>query len=129
MAAFDASIWRRASVRASQAAGVSPSCVMPESQAPVILILLWSCAGLLVLVLLLVFRISRRLARMESLIPREFISPETAEETPSAAETSPGGAFETFLNEEPGRREMTKGEQFAAYRRWRQENGMNWSNS
>ena len=102
---------------------------MPESQAPVILILLWSCAGLLVLVLLLVFRISRRLARMESLIPRESIPLETAEETPSAAETSPGGAFETFLNEEPGRREMTKGEQFAAYRRWRQENGMNWSNS
>jgi hypothetical protein len=52
-----------------------------------------------------------------------------SESASSAGETSPGGAFEVFLGEDPSRREMAKGEQFSAYRRWRQEKGLNWSNS
>lgn len=102
---------------------------MSEFETSTVVILLWSCAGLLVLVLLLIFQISGRLSRIERHVAQDGSHPETAGQAPSAAETSPGGAFETFLNDDPGRRELTKGEQFKAYRRWRQENGMNWSNS
>ena len=34
---------------------------------------------------------------------------------PPPEETSPGGAFETFLNEDPARRKLPKSEQFAAF--------------
>ena len=102
---------------------------MPESEGSTLVILLTSCAGLLVLVLFLIFRISGRLSRIESLLARNGSHPESSESAPSTAETSHGGAFEAFLSEDPGRRELTKGEQFSAYRRWRQEKGLNWSNS
>lgn len=36
-------------------------------------------------------------------------------------------AFEQFLAEDPGRISMPKSEQFAAYRQWRKDKGMNWS--
>ena len=103
---------------------------MPESEAPTLIILLSTCAGLLVLLLLLVFRISWRLSRIEkNLTYHSHGHSESPAPAPSAAETSPGGAFEAFLSEDPERRNLTKGEQFSAYRRWRQEKGMNWSNS
>lgn len=34
--------------------------------------------------------------------------------------------FEAFLAEDPLRRALPKNEQFAAFRRWRSEKGMNW---
>ena len=86
-------------------------------------------ALVLLLVLVLVLRISWRLARIEYLATRQQSQSEATEPTPSKAETSPGGAFEAFLEEDPGRRDLTKGEQFSSYRRWRQERGLNWSNS
>ena len=94
-----------------------------------VVILISSCAGLLLLVLLLIFQISGRLLRIERLLSEGSSQGESTESAPSAAETSAGGAFEAFLSEDPGRRQLTKGEQFSAYRRWRQENGLNWSNS
>jgi hypothetical protein len=102
---------------------------MPETDLSNVVILLASCAGLLLLVLLLVLRISARLSRIEGLLWRQPSRPETVESGPSAAETSAGGAFEIFLSEDPSRRELPKAEQFSAYRLWRQEKGMNWSNS
>ncbi len=102
---------------------------MPESEAPTFVILLSSCAGLLVLVLFMTFRLSRRLSRIESLLGQSASHPESSGSVPSEAETSSGGAFEVFLSEDPARRELRKGEQFSAYRRWRQEKGLNWSNS
>ena len=100
---------------------------MPEPVAPTVLILLYSAVGLLVLLLVMVRGISRRLTRVE----RRLVAGVSREETaaPSLAETTAGGTFDTFLNEDPARRELSKGEQFAAYRRWRQENGLNWSHS
>ena len=86
-------------------------------------------ALVLLLVLVLVLRISWRLARIEYLATRQQSQSEATEQPPSQAETSPGGAFEAFLEEDPGRRDLTKGEQFSSYRRWRQERGLNWSNS
>lgn len=102
---------------------------MPEAAAPSLIILLSICAGLLVLVLLLVLRISWRLSRMEKLGHQSPSREESAEQPPSQAETSPGGAFEAFLAEDPSRRELPKGEQFKTFRQWRHDKGMNWSNS
>lgn len=36
-------------------------------------------------------------------------------------------AFDRFMMEDASRRSLPKREQFEAYRRWRQENGMNWN--
>lgn len=93
------------------------------------MILLSSAVGLLVLLLGMAIGISRRLSRIEKWWMEADTRPGAAESTPSQAETSAGGAFETFLREDPARRRLPKSEQFAEYRRWRQENGLNWSNS
>lgn len=102
---------------------------MPESAAPILVILLATCAGLLILVLLLVLRISSRLSRMERAGGHSPSHTEPVVTVPTQAETSPGGAFEAFLAEDSSRRELPKGEQFSAYRQWRHDKGMNWSNS
>jgi hypothetical protein len=39
---------------------------------------------------------------------------------------APGTPFEEFLNEDPSRRLLSKKEQFAAYRDWRSQKGLNW---
>lgn len=107
---------------------------MPASETPMTLVILLSCClGLLVILLFLALRISGKLSHLESLLSqsknRSAAPTEPAPAAPSAAETSPGGAFEAFLAEDVSRRELTKSEQFAAYRQWRHEKGMNWSNS
>lgn len=100
---------------------------MPEAAAPLLVILLAACAGLLVLVLLLVLRISWRLSRMETRASLSSSNPQPTAPVPSKAETAPGGAFEAFLAADPSRRDLPKGEQFSAYRQWRHDKGMNWS--
>ena len=100
---------------------------MPDPVAPVPIILLAVCLGMLVVLLLLVMRISWRLSRLESLGVHPPSQAEPTAQAPTQAETSPGGAFEAFLAQDPSRRDLPKGEQFSAYRQWRQNNGMNWS--
>ena len=102
---------------------------MFELEANSVMILLVACVALLVFGLLMLFRISARVYRIESLLEQQSGRDDSADGRPSVAETSAGGAFEMFLNEDPSRRKLTKAEQFSAYRQWRQENGMNWSNS
>ena len=102
---------------------------MPELEANSVLMLLATCVALLILALSLLFRIAARVHRIESQLGQPSGRSESTDGSPSVAETSPGGAFEIFLNEDPARRKLTKSEQFAAYRQWRQEKGMNWSNS
>ena len=110
------------------AGGGSHAAGMTESAAPWVVILLGCVLGLLLLVAALVVRLSARLARIEQRLGGgQVMAAEAA--SPSSAETAAGGAFETFLSEDPARRALAKGEQFAAYRRWRQANGLNWSNS
>ena len=101
---------------------------MPETDS-IIPILLITAISLLVLLGLLCWRISRRLTRIERLLADGMSSAHSDAPAPSAAETATGGAFEAFLNEDPARRLLTKSEQFAAYRKWRQEKGLNWSGS
>lgn len=102
---------------------------MPDSVQTTVIVLLGICLGLGLLSVALILQISSRLAALE----RRMGSPATVtgatEEAPTVAETSAGGAFELFLSEDPSRRELSKGEQFTAYRKWRHEKGMNWAAS
>jgi len=101
----------------------SPSYVLPLT------VLLVACLALLVFLLFMSFRISWRLGWIERRLDQQQAEAQVADNGPTVAETSPGGAFEAFLNEDPSRRELTKSEQFAAFRQWRHAKGMNWSNS
>lgn len=100
---------------------------MPEPVAPMVVILLSCAVGLLVLLLALVMGILRRLLRIERRLTAGLGRWEAAESAPALEESSAGGAFETFLNEDAARRALSKGEQSAAFRRWRQAKGLNWS--
>ena len=64
-------------------------------------------------------RLSRMLAQQE---PQ--IGPELGEKKDATADQKKW--FEVFLEEDPARRELPKKEQFAAFRRWREEQGLNW---
>ena len=116
-------------LRLLKAPGVTHTAGMSDPVAPTVLILLYSVVGFLVVLMGMVLGISRRLWRIERWLAEGGGREEAAPSTPSSAETSSGGAFDTFLNEDPSRRQLSKGEQFAAYRRWRHEKGLNWSNS
>ena len=102
---------------------------VPLFESSTVVILLGSLLGMLVILLPVLWGMSRTLGRID----RRLAAMSSREEVPAArpgpAETSAGGAFETFLSEDPERRKLPKGEQFAAYRKWRQENGLNWTNS
>lgn len=100
---------------------------MPETGDSSVVTLLYVCIGLLVLVLLGQLRLGARLKRLEKGGQKPANAAAQKENEPSAAESAPGGAFEAFLGEDPARRELPKSEQFAAYRQWRQEKGLNWS--
>jgi hypothetical protein len=92
------------------------------------LILLVACAGFLFMIFLMAVGIRSSLGRIERLLAvnSDRVAPQM---TPAQAEAAAGGAFDAFLSEDPARKELTKKEQSAAYRKWRQQNGMNWSNS
>jgi hypothetical protein len=87
--------------------------------------------GLLLLLVLALLGVSvatlRRVGQLQRSSRVRKVAAEPVEEAPPAVETSPGGAFEAFLEEDPARRNLPKNEQFKAYRKWRQEKGYNWS--
>lgn len=91
-------------------------------------ILLPIAAVVPLLVLIVQFGILRRLGRIERALAVREASPAPSAVEEDAGDTSAAGSghFETFLSEDPARREWTKSEQFAAYRKWRAEKGLNW---
>ena len=101
---------------------------MQDLAASTLVIFLSALVGLLALLLAIASGISRTLRRIEHRLAEAEVRRETSESFPPPAETGSGGAFEEFLNEDKSRRSLTKSEQFAAYRRWRQEKGLNWTN-
>ena len=101
---------------------------MMVSESSTIVILLAACVGLLAMGLMLIFRLLARLSSIESLLAINNSSSEASAVQQDSSEKMQGGAFEAFLKEDPSRRKLPKREQFAGYRRWRQENGLNWSN-
>ena len=100
---------------------------MPADESPFLLIAVWSCAGLLLMLVLLIIRMLSLIHGLKRSLGNMAAS--AVDDPASGGETLSGGAFEIFLSEEPSRRALTKSEQFAAYRQWRQQKGMNWSNS
>jgi hypothetical protein len=83
-------------------------------------------AVLNLLALLLLLRLSSRVSRLQrALAPPPEIAAER-EERGGRDEAATAGAFEAFLAEDPARRELPKKDQFAAFRRWRAEKGLNW---
>lgn len=102
---------------------------MPESVSTVV-ILLSACVGMLFLLVLVALRIGGRLVRIERVLMRQKDEDGGLRDSlPPLPEAEAGGAFDEFLREDPARRRMVKSEQFAAYRQWRQDRGMNWTNS
>ena len=92
-------------------------------------VLLWVLLGLILLfqVLGAVSRIllGRRLKRIESRLAQGK-KKERADAKPQEAGADGVKHFEKFLADDPSRRDLPKKEQFAAFRKWRQENGLTW---
>ena len=92
---------------------------MPETA----LIALYSIIVLLVLILVALVRVGSKLGGIaRRLTPAEF----TPLEKDSAPESGRDGAFAKFLGERPELLVLKKSEQFAAFRKWRKEQGLNW---
>lgn len=83
-------------------------------------------ALLQVLLLIAVLRLSGRVSRLFQLIasPVPPAARELADRKEATGEQKQW--FDRFLAEDPARRALPKKEQFAAYRRWREEKGLNW---
>ena len=91
-------------------------------------VILLSLALLLLFILLMMAAgIRRALARVEFRLSQQAEHKEGAAHVAEAEAKE--SAFQAFLAEDPQRLGLPKSEQFAAFREWRREKGMNWSNS
>ncbi len=86
-------------------------------------IALYSIIVLLVLIFVALIRIGSKLKGIEH---RLSVSEPSSLEKESMPETSHDGAFGKFLGEHPELLALKKSEQFAAFRAWRKEQGLNW---
>ncbi|MES2983400.1 MAG: hypothetical protein V4727_13900 [Verrucomicrobiota bacterium] len=87
------------------------------------------CLALLFAIFFLVLRINSKLSGVSNKASKPTSSASSSndsEETEYNVEVAPGTPFEEFLNEDPSRRSLNKKEQFAAYRDWRSQKGLNW---
>jgi hypothetical protein len=100
---------------------------MSDTQVLAIIILLAVGVGLLVLLVLVVTRIARCVQRVERVLERTRGTGDAAVTAPESKPSRQDGEFVAFLQEDPARRQLTKSEQFSAYRRWRRDKGLNWS--
>jgi hypothetical protein len=104
-----------------------------ETSFPIsITILSFIATGVLVAILFLLIVINSKLSMLSAKLshptrPTRPAKTEESEEIPPVVEAPSGTHFEEFLNEDAGRRKLTKKEQFKAYRAWRTEKGLNWS--
>lgn len=95
-----------------------------------ITVLAYIATAFLLVIMVLLFRVNGRIAALSAFLSRPN-NPAKAGETDAgqaAVEVGSGSVFEEFLNEDPGRRNLAKKEQFKAYREWRVEKGLNWKN-
>ena len=102
---------------------------MPEDN-QIQVILLAGVFLLLVVILLVLGAIVRGLARLERRIGRQAVADPTSVAAPAKGETlrktEQKEDFMEFIREDPERRQLPKREQFAAYREWRKDKGLNW---
>ncbi len=96
---------------------------MPETE----LILLILAVCLLTWLAWQAGRILTCLMRIEARMSQVSSATEPTGDDAAAVEPSPGGLFESFLEEDPSRRALPKNEQFAAFRKWRKDKGLSWS--
>lgn len=89
-------------------------------------VLLGALVVLQLLVIVMLLRLSGRVARLSRRIaaPVPPAVKDLGERKESNAEQKK--SFALFLAEDPARAQLPKKDQFAAFRRWREEKGMNW---
>jgi hypothetical protein len=100
---------------------------MNEPWAAWIVSLIGAIAVLTLVGVWLGFRILRRFGRIERLIESRLIATSPATETNAEIAFQADSAFGRFLDENPDCKELSKSEQFAAYRNWRKQQGLNWA--
>jgi hypothetical protein len=99
--------------------GLFHRLAMPE----ITLVALYSIIVLLVLILVALIRVGSKLGSLsQRLMPPEAVSSEHE----LSPEPAYDGAFGKFLGERPELLVLKKSEQFAAFRKWRKEQGLNW---
>lgn len=89
----------------------------------------WIILAALALVIPILISLRIALSRLEARLDRMARGGgnPASQATNAADSEARESAFEQFLAEDPGRISMPKSEQFAAYRQWRKDKGMNWS--
>ena len=89
----------------------------------------WILLGVLAVVLLMLASIRTTVRRLEVKFDKmQQVADNQPNRTPKSEDPNArDSAFEQFLAEDPARISMPKSEQFAAYRQWRKDKGMNWS--
>ena len=83
-----------------------------------------------ILLLVAVLRLSGKVSALARQVPssREpVISPDLIHRKEENSDQKKW--FAAFLEEDPSRKELPKKEQFAAFRKWREEKGLNWKAS
>ncbi|MFD0892425.1 hypothetical protein KBB96_13430 [Luteolibacter ambystomatis] len=102
---------------------------LPEPESQNLLTVAIVVAGLLLFCLFVLLRISWRLARIEKGLggqPEASRRSEKSEKSDSGETPDMSGPFGKFLSERPELIQASKSEQFAAYRKWRKDQGLNW---
>ena len=102
----------------------------PEVEIP---LNLWILLGTILFFVLVIWigqlRLNGRMKRIEerfSKVGGKGNREEQAEEERNANEKEQYLLFQEFLDEDPQRKDLPKKEQFAAFRKWRSEKGLNW---
>jgi hypothetical protein len=95
------------------------------SKTETVLLIIAVC--MLVLLVWQTARIRFHLGRIEERLTQVSAAAEPSADDTASVEPNPGGLFESFLAGDPSRLAMSKSEQFAAFRQWRKEKGLNWS--
>ena len=104
--------------------------MLPEDLPVALWILLGAIAFLQILVWIGQLRLRARLSRIECRLTAAA-APSVEDPAESLREQKAGTQeqkrqFKLFLEEDPSRAELPKKEQFAAFRKWRSEQGLNW---
>jgi hypothetical protein len=87
------------------------------------------CLALLIAIFFLVLRINCKISVASNKANNSNRSNSSTAASVGAehnVEVPSGTPFEEFLNEDPTRQSLSKKEQFAAYRDWRSQKGLNW---
>lgn len=111
--------------------GRSESSGMPEIELP---LALWILVGTNLIFILLIWmgqlKASGRLSRIEQQLGKVASGSGgsgRAEATGKADDHEQYLIFQKFLDEDPARNGLAKKEQFAEFRKWRKEKGLNWN--